>query len=1097
MTSLLEHLGNLALCWRVPLGLAAAVGLCCSVACSHPATPDAPPAPPAPLDRFESVSSWAADASDGVLASAASVPGVRDQALALRFDFQGHGGHAGVKRTLPVVLPQNYEISFFMRGEAPKNDLQFKLVDASGDNVWWFRERAVSVSKDWQRVAFKRRELEFAWGPTKVRELERAAGVELVLAAGEGGRGVVEFDELTIRELPLPPAVPPRPTATASSNTGAADRVLDGRRDTVWTSEPGAEPALQLDLGYEREFGGLILRWAPDTFASRYDVEASSDGQTWTLLRRVVQGNGERDALLLPESEARFVRLRLLAGPAPLYSLAELEVKELGFGATPNAFIGALASEAPRGRYPRAFVGEQPYWTLIGVDAGRDSGLLSEDGALEVGRGGFTLEPFVIDSSGLMSWADVEIEHTLKDGYLPIPSVTWRRPEWELTSAAFAVGDDTRADLAARYELRNRTTQPLALRLLVAVRPLQANPPTQSLNQLGGFSAIRALSWEAGQAGTLTVNGVAAVRPLASPARVTLRSFDAAEFPERIPAGEQLEPVEDPTGMASALFEYPVVIPPLESITLGFTAPLLGQTAGSLPLITSLEGLLGSEESMAQSWREKLDRVGLDVPPEAQPLVDTLRSSLAHILLSRDGPMLRPGTRSYARSWIRDGAMMSESLLRLGHEATAAAYFDWYAPYQFEGGKVPCCVDARGADPVPEHDSPGELIFLAAELHRFTGDRARLERAWPRVQAAANYMEALRQSQRTPENQRPERQALYGLLPPSISHEGYSDKPAYSYWDNFWALIGYQDAVYLAEAVGDPAALARLSQQRDEFRADLYRSLRASASWHQVPFLPGAADRGDFDATSTTIALAPGREARDLPRDLLLGTFERYWEEFSARRSGGRVWDAYTPYELRVAGTFIRLGWRERAQELFRYFMADRRPAAWNQWAEVVGRDARQPRFIGDMPHAWISSDYIRSVLDLFAHVRASDQALVLAAGVPASWLEGGGVAVRDLRTGSGRLSFSFGPEAASDAPEASRAPRDGAPASAKGARSRLVLALRGDAPPGGFVLPWPWEGAPADAPVTVDGKPARWEAGELRIPPTARRVVIDRPRAN
>jgi hypothetical protein len=1083
----------------VARGLVLALCVLGSLGCSRPAAPDIPPAPPAPLDRFESVGSWAAGASDGVVASAASVPGVRDQALALRFDFQGHGGHAGVKRPLPVVLPQNYEISFFMRGEAPKNDLQFKLVDASGDNVWWFRQRGVSFSKDWQRVSFKRRQLEFAWGPTKDRELERAAGIELVVAAGDGGRGAVEFDELTIRELPLPPAVPPRPTATASSNSDDANRVLDGRLDTVWVNEAGAAPSLQLDLGYDREFGGLVLRWAPGAFASRYDVEVSSDGQAWTLLRQVSVGNGERDALLLPESEARFLRLRLLAGPAATYALAELEVKDLGFGATPNAFIEALAREAPRGRYPRAFFGEQSYWTLVGVDAGRDSGLLSEDGALEVGRGGFTLEPFVVEAGELVSWADVEIEHVLKDGYLPVPSVIWRRPEWELTTSAFAVGDETRADLAARYELHNRTSEPLELRFLVAVRPLQANPPTQTLNQVGGFSAVHALGWSAG---TLTVNGVPAVRALATPARVTLSAFDTAEFPERLPAREQLEAVDDPTGMASALLEYPVVIPPEGSITLGVTAPLLGKSAGSLPLITSLEGLLGSEESMAQSWREKLNRVGLDVPPEAQPLVDTLRSSLAHMLLSRDGPMLRPGTRSYARSWIRDGAMMSESLLRLGHEATAAAYFDWYAPYQFDGGKVPCCVDARGADPVPEHDSPGELIFLAAELHRFTGDKARLERAWPRVLAAASYMEGLRQSQRTPENQQPERQPLYGLLPPSISHEGYSDKPAYSYWDDFWALIGYQDAAFLAEAVGDRAALSRLSEQRDEFRADLYRSLRASASAHNVPFLPGAADRGDFDATSTTIALAPGREARDLPRDLLLATFERYWEEFSARRSGGKVWDAYTPYELRVAGSFIRLGWRERAQVLFQYFMADRRPAPWNQWAEVVGRDARQPRFIGDMPHAWISSDYIRSVLDLFVYARASDQTLVLAAGVPASWLDGGGVAVRDLRTPSGRLAFSFGPEGGTNAAGglskdgASRAGASKSGGAASG-QSRLVLVLKGDAPPGGFVLPWPWEGAPADTPVTIDGKPARWEAGELRIPRMSRRVVIDRPRAN
>jgi hypothetical protein len=212
-----------------------------------------------------------------------------------------------------------------------------------------------------------------------------------------------------------------------------------------------------------------------------------------------------------------------------------------------------------------------------------------------------------------------------------------------------------------------------------------------------------------------------------------------------------------------------------------------------------------------------------------------------------------------------------------------------------------------------------------------------------------------------------------------------------------------------------------------------------------------------------------------LPRDLLLGTFERYWDEFSTRRAGSRAWDAYTPYELRVAGTFIRLGWRERAQVLFDYFMADRRPAHWNQWAEVVGRDAREPRFIGDMPHAWISSDYIRSVLDMFAYARDSDQSLVLAAGIPASWLGPSPLAVRGLRTPHGRLDF-----------EVTRA------------GAQLVLKVSGVAPPGGCVLPWPWAGSPAaDARVTINGEPARWKDGEVRIPRMPARVVIDLPRPN
>src|SRR5262249_43242548 len=157
--------------------------------------------------------------------------------------------------------------------------------------------------------------------------------------------------------------------------------------------------------------------------------------------------------------------------------------------------------------------------------------------------------------------------------------------------------------------------------------------------------------------------------------------------------------------------------------------------------------------------------------------VDTLRSSLAHLLMTRDGPAFRPGTRSYARSWIRDGAMMASSLLRLGHAKVAADFLRWYAPHQFEDGKVPCCVDDRGADPVPEHDSDGELIFLTAELYRYTHDRALLEAMWPHVDRAARHLEALRQSERRDANLAPEQRPLYGLLPASISHEGYSEKP--------------------------------------------------------------------------------------------------------------------------------------------------------------------------------------------------------------------------------------------------------------------------------------------------------------------------------
>ena len=133
---------------------------------------------------------------------------------------------------------------------------------------------------------------------------------------------------------------------------------------------------------------------------------------------------------------------------------------------------------------------------------------------------------------------------------------------------------------------------------------------------------------------------------------------------------------------------------------------------------------------------------------------------------------------------------------------------------------MPCCVDQRGADPVPENDSHGEFIFLAAETWRYTRDDALLRDVWEPVRKAVAYMNALRAETRTEEFEAADKAHLFGLLPPSISHEGYSDRPAYSNWDNFWGLLGYRDAAFIAEVLGDDEAAGQIRVSAGQFRSN-------------------------------------------------------------------------------------------------------------------------------------------------------------------------------------------------------------------------------------------------------------------------------------
>ncbi|MEO5808686.1 MAG: hypothetical protein ABIR51_01170, partial [Sphingomicrobium sp.] len=714
-------------------------------------------------------------------------------------------------------------------------------------------------------------------------------------------------------------------------------------------------------------------------------------------------------------------------------------------GNSANVALSVLAKSSPRGAFPRAFIGEQPYWTLAGSDGGKIAALISEDASIEPAKGSYSIEPMVVDGGRRFNWANVEARQSLEDGRLPIPSVHWTAPGFTLDTTLLA--DSAGRAAYAAYRLINRGQARRSLELRLGIRPWQVNPPTQFLAQQGGVSPIAMI----GQHG----NQLLIVQPQSDgdpPITRRLRYAPDGQIDRQTPGAA---PSKD---MLSADLVYRLMLNPGEARRIVLQFP---QGATLSP---------GFERSRADTiahWRAVLGRVAITVPPSKQAFADTVASAFSQILTSRDGPMLKPGTRSYDRAWIRDGAMMSEALLRMGRADVARAFADWYRPNLFDSGKVPCCVDFRGADPVPENDSQGEYIFLASELYRFTGDRAALERDWPAVLAATRYMDRLRLTERTAENLRPGKRMLHGLMPPSISHEGYSAKPQYSLWDDFWALRGYRDAADIARMLGKPEA-PTMAAARDQFSADLHAAILAARDHWRIGFIPGAVSLGDFDATSTTIALDPGNEQAQLDPAMLHATFERYWQEFQTRAKGTRAWKDYTPYETRMIGSFVRLGWRERIDPLLAFFMADRRPAGWNQWAEVVGRDPREVRFIGDMPHAWVASDFVRGALDMFAWDRRDDGVLVLGGGLSADWLAGDGSAIRGLATPYGELDFAM-----------------------RGDARHLIATIGGSArPPGGFRLAWPFDRTPPGA--RVDGRAMAWRDGALTIPATGQPIRVE-----
>src|SRR4051812_37226627 len=240
-----------------------------------------PATPTIVLDSFDSVSQWTTTPAEGVEISVHRDSSAgHPTAMRVDFDFHGHGGYAVIHRPFNLVLPPNYEFSFDIRGEAPTNTLEFKLVDSTGDNVWWSNNPNFVFPKAWTTVTRKKRHISFAWGPTNDKELRRFAAIEIAITAGSGGKGSIWLDDLTVTPLSPDTRFYPSPIVTSSSQMSGyeAGKTVDADASSGWRSAPvrvvsapvssppvsvipaGSE-SIDLDFQTRREFGGAVITW--------------------------------------------------------------------------------------------------------------------------------------------------------------------------------------------------------------------------------------------------------------------------------------------------------------------------------------------------------------------------------------------------------------------------------------------------------------------------------------------------------------------------------------------------------------------------------------------------------------------------------------------------------------------------------------------------------------------------------------------------------------------------------------------------------------------------------------------------------------------
>ena len=863
------------------------------------------------------------------------------------------------------------------------------------------------------------------------------------------------------------------PAVAASAGDGAA--ALDGDPETAWQSEGDGEQILSVELPEKTSLGGVELTWGAE-HATSYGVEVSVNGKEWSPVFTEEQGNGAKDYVFFPAADARHLRVVCRKSSSGRgYALAHIEFKSGEEQTTPIRAYQAKARDSQPGWFPMWLTRQQEFWTVVGLPDSEHETLIGETGTIEPRKDDFSVTPFVIDGGRFVTWADVKLDQRLEDDYLPMPSTRWTADKWTLDITAVALDPIAAPSTAVRYRLVNTGSEPFSGKLALAVRPVQLNP----IWQHGGMSPIKEAEcvtdvtpWN------LKVNGQPRVAFLTPPSALGAASLAGGEIADFLSRGETpaSKTASDSEGKTGAGVLYDLQVPAGGTADVVVVYLLAGDSKLAQEFVAApADEFEKRRVAQRAAWKQILDGITIDIPDKR--LIDVMKSNFGYVLINRDRPWFKPGSRNYNHAWTRDGALTGVAMLRMGQPEMVKQYIEAYTPFVADSGWAPHMI-LENNEPVmfntdpesgegQEYDSQGEYVFIVRQYFDYTGDEALVRAVYPKVVKALRFAQELRQRRMTDEYRNdPAKQDYFGILPHSNSHEGYY--PAkHSYWDDFWVLKGFKDGIYLAQKLGQTNDVAWMTAEEQDFRKCFYESMRRVIRRANMNIIPGCVELADTDPTSTSVAIMACDETDQLPQPYGTNTFNVYWDNFAPRLTPGGE-QTFTPYESRNADVFFRIKQRDRGLTVLRYFTSDStRPHGWNHLAEVVHAKPRAPSYIGDMPHTWCGSDYINAARSIFAYEQRDS--LVLAAGVDPKWLEQG-VRVKNLPTQFGPVNYEM-----------------------KRQDAGIVIAVDGPAlPPGGFVIPLPDSLAGMTA--EMNGQPAQIENGELRFQKLPVSVRLSQP---
>jgi hypothetical protein len=387
----------------------------------------------------------------------------------------------------------------------------------------------------------------------------------------------------------------------------------------------------------------------------------------------------------------------------------------------------------------------------------------------------------------------------------------------------------------------------------------------------------------------------------------------------------------------------------------------------------------------------------MNVPDkQIQGLLDSCIRNIYQAREIKNGrPAFQVGPTCYRGTWAADGSFILEAVTYLGRAAEARAGLEQQVDKD------------QGPGGYEFSKKSGLRLWMIRRHAQLTGDRAWLEKMWPRVEREVNDIIEYRRMTMNDPNQ-----ANYGLMPIGFGDGGLGGKHR-EYTNVYWTLAGLKSAIEMARQLDKPELPAWRAEYKDYWaRFDRARNrdkLTDSFGNVYVPVTmkgeaPQLPQRG---AWAFLQSIFPGRILQ--PDDkLMLGTMAMLDAHQREGLIYGTGWLADGIWNY--AGSFyghahLWLGHGEKAASIFYAFANHASPLlCWREEQNLVGG---KENYCGDMPHNWASAEFIRMVRHMLILERGSE--LHLFEGLPSSWTgPDATIKMTEIPTSFGPVSFSL-----------------------------------------------------------------------------------------